>query len=223
MFTTVNFPKYIDDRIAFYNQLKLFVIQEEHLSKPILIDANFMDRLNNNFQKFLQRRLEPTKFTQSENRELKELMKKVFPETMEIFNHHDPTIYWFKINYSNGLTNDKIVNEYFIVRDKHKGKGWWTKVSKLRSSSKTEILYLGKIETAFQNRFIQHIGLGHSYTTSMKLQMWMNNVEGMSLTFQFLKLDRKWKKYTEDIEKVLWDATQPLLGASSRIQNAEVS
>lgn len=219
MFTSVNFLKYIGDRIQFYNELRTFVIQPEHLSSPIRIDKSFMDKLNSNFQKFLERRLEPVKFTNQENKEYKELIKKIFPETEEIFNHKDPTIYWFKINYSNGLTNQKIIRHYSSVKDNEKG--WWTQVNNSRRNSKTDILYLGKIESAFQNRFIQHIGLGHEFTSSLKLQRWMPSLDGMSLTFQFLKLNKKWKRYTEDIEKVLWDAAEPLLGAIPKIKGAE--
>jgi hypothetical protein len=203
------------EKKKFYDELIQFAILPENLSASILIDADFMDKLNGNFDKFLKRRLDSQKFSKQENKEYKALMKEVFPETQIIFEHKDPTIYWFKINQANGLTNEEIIRQYSKIKDA--GTGWWTKVNLSKSGSKTDILYLGKIETAFENRFIQHIGLGHDFTTALKLQRWMPALTNMSLTFQFLKLDQKWKHYTEDIEKVMWEAAEPLLGASPRI------
>ncbi len=75
---------------------------------------------------------------------------------------------------------------------------------------------MGKINSALENRFIQHIGLGHDYTTALKLQRWMSSLKNMKLTFQFLKLDESMKKYTDDIEKVLWEEFKPLLVESPR-------
>lgn len=219
MFSNADFPKYISERKKFYNELENFIIQPEHISNPIKIDKVFFENLNQNFEKFLRRRLEPEKFSKAENKEYKTLMKEIFPETSVIFDHPDPTIYWFKIDYFNDLTNADIINHF--SRKRKAGSGWWTKVNMANASSKTDILYLGKIETAFQNRFISHIGLGNDFTSSLKLQRWMPDLD-ISLTFNFLKLDKKWKIYTEDIEKVLWDATQPLLGASPRIKSSKI-
>lgn len=214
MFSTVDFSKYILKRKNFYDELGDFVIDPDHISQPILIDSSFLEKIEENFSKFLQRRLESDKFSHQENQEYKQLIKRTLPETEQVFQHNGPTIYWFKINRSNGLTNQEILNQYSAV--KSRGTGWWTKVNLNRASVQSDTLYLGKVQTAFQNRFIQHIGLGHDFTTSLKLLRWMPALKDMSLTFQFLKLDNKWVLHTEDIEKVLWEASEPLLGESPR-------
>lgn len=214
MFSKVDFNQYAETRKTFYDKLSDFVINSSQMSESIQIDSSFMERINNHFDKVLARRLETIKFSKTENKEYKDLIKKWLPETKPVFEHKGPTIYWFKINYLKGLTNEAILNHYSAV--KNKGTGWWTKVDLARKNVTTEILYLGKIETAFENRFVQHIGLGHNFTTALKLQRWMPSLENMTLTFQFLKLDKSLKAYTEDIEKVLWEECKPLLGESPR-------
>jgi hypothetical protein len=214
MFSKIDFKKYSESRKKYYETLSSFVIDPSMISKPIKIDSSFFARIDKHLKKFLDRRLESKKFTKAENEEYKALLKKWFPELLPIFDHKGPTIYWFKINYSEGLTNEKILAHYSSI--KGSGTGWWTKVNLIRRNSKSEILYLGKINVALENRFIQHLGLGHNFTTALKLQRWMPTLKGMSLDYQFLKLDNSMKKYTEDIEKVLWDDLQPLLGQSPR-------
>lgn len=217
MFSKVDFLHYVGERKKFYDKLSEFTVDINHMSEAIEIDKDFIDRIEVNFGYYLTRRTESKKFTKQENREYKELIKKVLPETKSLFDYKGPTVYWFKINYKNGLSNDDILNYYSTKKEQWKGKGWWTQVNMKRKNSTTEILYLGKIETALENRFIQHIGLGHEFSTSLKLQKWLPT-DKLSLTFQFLKLDIKWKAYAEDIEKVLWDYKKPLLGASPRIK-----
>ena len=40
----------------------------------------------------------------------------------------------------------------------------------------------------------------------------MKELDGLSLTYQFLKIDEADKPYLEDIEKVLWEKSNPLFG-----------
>lgn len=214
LFSKVNFKQYSENRKDFYEKLSQFNIDGSQINKSIEIGSDFLEKINSNFKTILSRRLEKNKLTVAENKEYKNLIRKIFPSLEPIFLSKGPTVYWFKINYSNGLTNEKILNHYSEV--KKSGTGWWTQVNLARKNISTEILYLGKIETAFQNRFIQHIGLGHDFTTSLKLQRWMPSLKDMTLTFNFINIGSEWEPYLEDIEKVLWEECKPLLGANPR-------
>jgi hypothetical protein len=214
MFSKINFNDYTSKRKDFYDTLSKFSVETSKISTPIEINQEFLNKINIHFGDVLKRRLEKNKFSNSENKQYKDLIKAHFPEVKPIFDHKGPTIYWFKINYSDGLTNEDILKNYTSV--KKGGTGWWTKAHMARKTSPTDILYLGKIEAQFENRFIQHIGLGHNFTTALKLQRWMPNLKNMSLTFNFLKVDAQMKPYLEDIEKVLWEESKPLLGAEPR-------
>jgi len=216
MFLNINFKNYAAKRVEFYNKLSQFVIDENKISNPIELDQNFFRIIDTHFQQFLIRRKEKTRFTKAENIAYKQLIRNQYPEILPIFRHLGPAIYWFKINYSGDLTNKEILKCYSSAKEE--GSGWWTQVNLARNNP-TEILYLGKVETTLQNRFIQHIGLGHNFTTSLKLQRWMPSLVNMTVTFQFLAIDSSMKPYLEDIENVLWQQLKPLLGAAPRIKN----
>lgn len=215
MFSKVDFKKYAERRKAHYDFLEAFQIDNSQISEPISIDSSFVGKLNSYLQFYLEKRVTGPKFSREENKDFKRLLMEHCPEVMPVFEHRGPCIYWFKINHSGSSTNSSIIEHYYRV--KQNGTGWWTKVNLANADSRTQVLYLGKIESGFQNRFIQHIGLGHDFTTALKLQRWMP--DDVSFSFQFFKLDVVMKPYLEDIEKVMWDECRPLLGESPRIKN----
>lgn len=214
MFSKVNFKEYSDNRKNFYDNLSQFSINASQISDPIKIDAQFIQKLNTHLSHFIDKRLGNEKFSREDNRTFKNLIKEHCPEALPVFEHRGPTIYWFKINHSSNTTNEEIIKYYYNA--KKSGSGWWTKVNPSKKDNATQVLYLGKIEAGFENRFIQHIGLGHNFTTALKLQRWLPI--DISFSFQFLKLDGSIKPYLEDIEKVMWEECKPLLGEAPRIK-----
>lgn len=218
MFTGIDFKNYIHSRKLFYDKLESFNIVGNNISVPIILDQNFFEKLNSNLEHFLVRRGESNKFSKAENLEYKRLLKLHFPETTPIFENDLPTIYWFKINNSSNALNENILRHYISSKEQNKHKGWWAQASWGRLGSNTEYLYVGKMERGFQNRFIQHIGLGHRFTSSLKLQSWITSIPEISLSFQFLKVDIEMMPHLEDIENVIWNHLNPLLGASPKIK-----
>jgi hypothetical protein len=214
MISTLDFNTYVENRIKFYSKLNSFKVDKALLSAPIVIDSSFIRRLNSNFQDIVERRLKNEKFNKKSNLEYKERIRNVFPELVPILDHKDPAIYWFTINDPSGNVSEEIINEYSII--KKSGSGWWTKVDSKRKVITTDCLYLGKVEGALVNRFIQHIGIGHDFTTALKLQRWMGKIDKLQLTYQFLRVDSKMKPFLSDIEKVMWEKSNPLLGQKPR-------
>ncbi len=214
MFQPVNFKTYSENRKMFYNKLENFSIDISKISAPIIIDENFFSVMKENFSAEMERRSEVKKFSREENTEYKKKLKRLFPQMLPVFEHKGPAVYGFKINYINGIDNDQILNHYLTVRKDRMG--WWTKATIQRLGLKTDILYIGKVETALENRFIQHVGLGHKDTAGLKLYYWLPLLKGITLSYQFLPLEKDMTRYVEDIEKVLWDECKPLLGAAPR-------
>src|SRR5690606_31857303 len=128
----------------------------------------------------------------------------------EIYDCKNPAIYWFKIKHLDKSNNKNLLEKF--IKTRNPKNGWWSKPTK-DLENPTEYLYLGKVEKNLFNRFIQHLGLGHKMTSSLKLCQWINKVEFVNLEFQFLELDNKEVKYLEDIENVLWRKFNPLIGA----------
>jgi hypothetical protein len=224
MFTSINFKSYADARKSFYDKLSSVKIDMTQISEPIRIDVAFLAKIETHFAYFLKRRGETVKFTGKENKEYKKLLIEHFPEMLPVFEHKGPSVYWFQIEYSDGLTNENVINQYLSIRkDKNKATGWWSRGKIQRKDIQTDVLYLGKVESQLQNRLISHVGLGHQFTSSLKLQKWMPELENMTLSFRFLKLDKEMKDYVEDIEKVLWDKYKPLLGAAPKIKTSGYS
>jgi hypothetical protein len=116
----------------------------------------------------------------------------------------------------NGKTsNDKILNRFSSARDRKAG--WWSKAKKV-VGKETEFLYVGKVEKNLHDRFIQHLGLGHKMTSSLKLCHWFSTLDDVELSFHYIKIDPEYLQHLEDIESVVWRKFNPLLGAEPRIK-----
>jgi hypothetical protein len=217
MLSNINFKEYTKSRLAFYTKLSEFSLEQGEVAIPVELDQSFFEMLGDNFHQYITKRLSGPKFSRTENLEYKKLLKQLYPQLLPVFEASGPVIYWFKMNYADGLTNQKILSHYTREKEKGKNRGWWTQANQTRNHP-TEILYVGKVERAFVNRFIQHIGLGHNYTTALKLQKWVPGLKNLSLTLHYIKISPEMSPYLEDIENVIWRELKPLLGASPRIK-----
>ncbi|OWP74576.1 hypothetical protein, partial [Flavobacterium oreochromis] len=210
-----DFSEYIQQRIEFYESFKKIQINDLQFSSKIHISNNVFKNINLDFEDFILRRKQKERVSSEENKIFKEKLISLYPNFKEISNCDNPAIYWFKIKHINYSNNKKLL-EKFIKKRKTKN-GWWSKPTK-DLENLTEYLYLGKVEKNLFNRFIQHLGLGHKMTSSLKLNQWFNNIDSVDLEFQFLELNKEEIRYLEDIENFLWRTFNPLIGAEPRIK-----
>jgi hypothetical protein len=211
----IDFKQYTKNRISFYEKLSEYKLSQFEKSRTIVLKNILFKNLNSEFEDFFKRRSEKDRLSNQESKEFNDSLLEKYPDFKEIFEHNGPAIYWFKIIHSEKSTNTKVIKK-FITNKKNK-KGWWSKPGK-NLENNSEILYLGKVEKNLKNRYIQHLGLGHKMTSSLKLCQWMNQLENIDLEFQFIKIDKESKTYLEDIENVLWRNHNPLIGAEPRIK-----
>lgn len=209
------FNEYIKKRIYFYENLKDVKIIEDQYSSIIHLENLTFKNINNEFAYFFERRNQKDRLTSKENKEFKEKLISIFPNFEEIADCKNPAIYWFKIKHLEKSNNRKLLEKFTKIRNPKNG--WWSKPTKDLENI-TEYLYLGKVEKNLFDRFIQHLGLGHKMTSSLKLCKWIDKMDFVDLEFQFLELDLKEVKYLEDIENVIWRKFNPLIGAEPRIK-----
>ena len=210
-----DFEKYSEDRKKYYDILAEYKIDESQISQPLILDSNFFKKVNIEFEMFFERRKQKERLSKVESKDYKERFNQLNQDILNIYNHKGPAIYWFKIAHLDDSINAKIVKRFSHV--KIRNSGWWSKANKF-SDNNTEYLYVGKVEKNLHDRFIQHIGLGHKMTSSLKLAHWFYSFEKTQLAFQFLKVDIKLKDYLEDIENVIWRQLNPLIGNEPRIK-----
>lgn len=213
--TEIDFIEYVQNRKMFYDKLSRFSIESENISSGIILSKSFFERINDEFQEFFERRKTNVRLSKSESSVYKNQFNLLDEKIIEIYNYKGSAIYWFKINFTGNSSNDKILNRFSNI--KKRKSGWWSKANKI-SSKQTEYLYVGKVEKNLHDRFIQHIGLGHKMTSSLKLAQWFSTLENVELSFHFLKIDSEYFNHLEDIENVIWRKFNPLLGAEPRIK-----
>lgn len=213
--TDFDFKNYSENRKLFYDKLADFKIQSESISDGIKLNKIFFDRINNEFQFFLERRKTKIRLSKNESINYKNQFNNLDEQIIEILNYKGPAIYWFRINHIGKFSNNKILNRFLSVKKRQSG--WWSKASK-NTGNETEYLYVGKVEKNLHDRFIQHIGLGHKMTSSLKLSQWFSSLDQTELTFHFIKIDVDYINHLEDIENVIWRKLNPLLGAEPRIK-----
>ena len=211
----INFSDYINQRIEFYENLKSITITQNQYSSKINLSNSNLKNINIDFEYFFERRKQKERLTTKENNAFKEKLIFAFPNFQAISECKNPAIYWFKIKHLEKSSNKKLLEKFKKIRNPKNG--WWSKPTKDLENS-TEYLYLGKVEKNLFDRFIQHLGLGHKMTSSLKLCHWINTMDFVDLEFQFLELDKKEIRYLEDIENVLWRKFNPLIGAEPRIK-----
>lgn len=214
-FKNIAFENYVTKRIEFYNILHEFTIDESMISNKVLINNELINTISENFNYDIVKRIRNEKFTKAENISFKTNFQSLFPETKEIFDHKAPAIYSFKILNCTSEIRKSIITNY--IETKKSGTGWWSKADPMRAMIDSDILYIGKIQGALQNRFLQHLGLGHDYTTALKLQRWMNKIPLLELEFSFIKIDDRWKKHLTDIENVIWKHNNPIIGQQTSV------
>ncbi|HOZ88156.1 MAG TPA: hypothetical protein PL029_10370, partial [Bacteroidia bacterium] len=163
MNTAIDFKAHAERKIKEYEKLKSFSLSADLFSEPISITKDFLIRIQKDFDFYIKRRGEDIKFTTKENKELKSSLVEAFPYLKAVNDHKGAAVYWFKIQ-SPSINFNKEIFEFSKNFRKDTGR-WFTQVSESRTIVETEFLYVGKVEAGLFNRFLQHIGLGHKFTT----------------------------------------------------------
>ena len=183
MITDTVIDEYIKRKIEFYKNLKQFHKQNIEIADSITINAKFIELVETEFDDFIKLREKLSKIPYRENEDFKKGMTEKFEELKIIKeNNKKPSIYWFEIINNAGFTNEKIAKKF--NSSKKSGAGWWTKVNKT-ANPEGQILYLGKVEKNLFGRFLQHFGIAHKKTSSLKLRKWMKQ---LTLSYQVCKL-----------------------------------
>ncbi|RVU90022.1 hypothetical protein EH230_03455 [Flavobacterium columnare] len=211
----IDFNEYIKQKIEFYESLKKIEINNEQFSSIINIENEIFKKINLDFEDFILRRKQKERLSAKENNDFKKKLISLYPDFKKISDCNNPAIYWFKIRHFEKSDNKKLLKKF--VQARNPKNGWWSKPTK-DNENLTEYLYLGKVEKNLFNRFIQHLGLGHKMTSSLKLCQWFNKLDAVDLEFQFLELNKEEVDYLEDIENILWRKLKPLIGAEPRIK-----
>jgi len=210
-----DFYTYSENRKSHYDKLSQFSISPDHISPGLILNKIFFENINRDFHDFFERRKTNIRLSKHESLAYKNQLNLIDEKIVDIYNHKGSAIYWFKISISGKASNDKILSRFSSVRDRKAG--WWSKAKKV-AGKETEYLYVGKVEKNLHDRFIQHLGLGHKMTSSLKLRHWFLNLDGVELSFHYIKIDPEYFHHLEDIENVVWRKLNPLLGAEPRIK-----
>jgi len=210
MNATIDFKSHAERKIKEYEKLKLFTLNPDSFSEPIPITKDFLIQIQRDFDFYIKRRGESKKFTQKENKELKKLLVQTFPYLKPLDDHKSAAVYWFKIN-NPSVNFNKEIFEFSKNFRKDTGR-WFTQVSEVRTTKETEFLYVGKVEAGLFNRFLQHIGLGHKFTTGLQMVHWATNLGALDLEYRFCPINIEYLEMLEDIEEVIWSNSRPLLG-----------
>ena len=211
-----DFNQYSQGRKKFYDKLADFKIDYDNISQPIILDHIFFNKVNLEFKPFFERRKQKGRLSRIESENYKSQFNNLNAQLIDIYYYKGPAIYWFKITHAENSSNQKLLKKFSSARTNKPG--WWSKAGR-DIESKTEYLYVGKVEKNLHDRLIQHIGLGHVMTSSLKLTHWFHSFEKTQLSFQYLKIEPEFIPYLEDIENVIWRQLNPLIGAEPRIKS----
>jgi len=87
-----------------------------------------------------------------------------------------------------------------------------TPATKSHISSESKILYVGKTESCFWGRLIQHFGI-HKTQSSHGLQLtaWAREI-GLQLRLNVCVFSEDMRNYVEVVEKEIADKYQPIIG-----------
>ncbi|AFR36075.1 hypothetical protein [Riemerella anatipestifer] len=208
--------EYVNRKILFYKDLKKNYKENIKIHNSLIINKDFIKALEEEFSDFLKLRENSKKIPRKENETFKTNLIKRFDRIKEIKeNSNKPTIYWFEIINKSNLSNEKIQKKF--KSSKKANSGWWTVVNK-GADIETKILYLGKVEKNLFGRFLQHLGIGHKKTSSLKLRKWFAQFEDIDLEFKYVQFDNDVLPYLEDLENIYWRYCKPLLGQEPKIK-----
>jgi|SRR5690606_21092312 len=207
---------YINRKIEFYKDLKKFHKENIEIINSITINESFISEIETEFKDFIKLREKSNRIPHKENELFKKGISDKFEELKIIKeNNSKPSIYWFEITNNSGLTNEKIANKFTSA--KKSGAGWWTKVNKT-ANPEGQILYLGKVENNLFGRFLQHYGIAHKKTSSLKLRKWLKDFKGLEIKFKYVQFDVEILPYLEDFENIYWRHFEPILGDQPKIK-----
>ena len=212
----INFKEYSNRKIEFYKRMSEIIFLESKYSIQIELDKDFFSISSEAFSEFIKERSTKTRLSKMDSKRFKEDFLAMFPKFNEIFSYDGPAVYWFTIVRSDNSDNSKIIKTFKSIREK-KSSWWWSKPN-INSNPNINILYLGKVESNLQMRFLQHLGFGHKKTSSLKLIHWFLEFPNTTLIYQFIKVEPEFKIYLDDIENVLWRELNPLLGAPPHLK-----
>ncbi len=208
--------EYVERKILFYKDLRKFHNENIEITSSITINKDFIKSLENDFADFLSLREKSNKIPRKESENFKNSLVAKFKKIRNIKdNSNKPTIYWFEIVNNSNLSNEKLYKKF--VSSKKTGAGWWT-IENKNADLNSNILYLGKVEKNLFGRFLQHLGIGHKKTSSLKLRKWFNEFDDIDLEFKYIQFDEDILPYLEDFENIYWRYFQPLLGQEPKIK-----
>lgn len=207
---------YIEKKIAFYKDLKSHHIEDISISDSIIINREFISALESDFTDFIKLREKSNNIPRKENESFKKALIEKF-ELLKVIkeNNEKPSIYWFEIINKSDSQNEKLWKKF--RSSKNIGAGWWTKANN-DVEFNTNILYLGKVEKNLFGRLLQHLGIAHKKTSSLKLRKWFKDFEDVDLKFRYIQFDQDILPYLEDFENIYWRNFKPLLGQEPNIR-----
>jgi hypothetical protein len=130
-------------------------------------------------------------------------------------NKSTPVLYYFTLSDA-GLTQTitSNINTYKTQAKESNNYRAFPKVNN-KSVDLTQVLYVGKTNTNFVNRFQQHLGLKNPKTYSLQLLHWACalNVD-LTLHYAPIALNSKDIRFLEQMESVLHEQLKPILGRS---------
>lgn len=208
--------EYINGKISFYNNLEKIYDESLEIVNSITINSKFLNLIETEFKDYLHIRDKTNKISFKENEKFKTDLINKFEELKLLkTNSNKPTIYWFEISTKSNFDNRKILKKF--LTSKKVGAGWWT-VGNINRDFDTDLLYLGKVEKNLFGRFLQHLGIGHKKTSSLKLRKWFKEFDNVDLQFRYIQFEDSVLPYLEDFENIYWRHYQPLLGQEPRIK-----
>lgn len=87
------------------------------------------------------------------------------------------------------------------------------KVNELSGGECNNVLYVGKTNSKFLNRFKQHLGLDSSKTYALHLNVWAKELT-VALNYGIVDLEQNKIELLEELENILHDHLKPILGRS---------
>lgn len=202
---------YIAAKKNLYSKIEENYSNHPKISVPIKLNSEIFEKLRVDFSDYLAKRDRKDKFKQKEITAFKEDLVRLNPTFELVRNSMKPSVYWFTISSDDIKIREDIVKKLNIY--KKDSDRWVTQALEKKTGTSTTTLYVGKVQyggTLF-NRFIQHLGLGHKYTSSIHLLGWFKGIP-VDINYYFLEIEEPFYSLVDDIECVVAHLKKPLLG-----------
>ena len=169
-----------------------------------------------------------------------EVLENLIPENFSVLEFNSNDIkqenleQWKSILFENGITPNTPTLYYFIIKSSCNFIEIRNRIETLKSKSKrnkeyralpknntsnynllNNVLYVGKTNKDFYNRFRTHLGLGSKITYALHLNCWTTDLDlDIELHYAKVNIDDSLLHYLEQMESVLHDNLNPILGRS---------